>query len=405
MGRFWRSLILLGLPLLLLLFGLYFYEPHIEIAFYSRRWVAREIEELAPLGGCFSADRPSSGYNISQHVYGAKKTEIHAGLPMRVGLDCYNFAGTIEGPTMYDLLDLSVGTLPVDQRTQYHTYWRADLAPFGQRQEWMLKSFFATQNIARTRLVLWSNGDLSHNPILQKYVRSFPNAFAIQRIDIPGLAKGTELDGVLPLLQTRDDKAWIDGDLIRLLVLWNYGGVWVDMDSLLTRDLEPLLEHEFVTQWDCYDKPYTPFNGALMRFRRHSPYICEAFHIMATSPPPRPKSTDWGSLLYFKLWRRLVAVGIPPFKVLPFCFTEGRSCRLDTRLPDPFVTDADNRRGVKPLMGLDMDDGGDLDLILTRKIFGIHLHNQWEKLFPPGGWVERLLLKKYDERLNGVMNT
>ena len=153
---------------------------------------------------------------------------------------------------MYDLLDLSVGTLPVDQRTQYHTYWRADLAPFGQRQEWMLKSFFATQNIARTRLVLWSNGDLSHNPILQKYVRSFPNAFAIQRVDIPGLAKGTELDGVLPLLHTRDDKAWIDGDLIRLLVLWNYGGVWVDMDSLLTRDLEPLLEHEFVTQWDCY---------------------------------------------------------------------------------------------------------------------------------------------------------
>jgi hypothetical protein len=24
------------------------------------------------------------------------------------------------------------------------------------------------------------------------------------------------------------------------------------MDTLLTRDLTPLLEHEFVTQWDCY---------------------------------------------------------------------------------------------------------------------------------------------------------
>jgi hypothetical protein len=26
---------------------------------------------------------------------------------------------------------------------------------------------------------------------------------------------------------------------------------------LITRDLSPLLEHEFVTQWDCYDNPIT----------------------------------------------------------------------------------------------------------------------------------------------------
>ena len=54
------------------------------------------------------------------------------------------------------------------------------------------------------------------------------------------------------LLKVKDEKAWIDGDVVRLLVLWAYGGVWIDMDSLLTRDMTPLLEHEFVTQWDCY---------------------------------------------------------------------------------------------------------------------------------------------------------
>ena len=31
-------------------------------------------------------------------------------------------------------------------RTNYHTYWLTDLAPFGMRQEYTLKSFFATQN-------------------------------------------------------------------------------------------------------------------------------------------------------------------------------------------------------------------------------------------------------------------
>ena len=44
------------------------------------------------------------------------------------------------------------------------------------------------------------------------------------------------------LLHSKDTKAWVDGDLVRLLVTWAYGGVWVDMDSLLSRDLSPLLE-------------------------------------------------------------------------------------------------------------------------------------------------------------------
>jgi hypothetical protein len=134
-----------------------------------------------------------------------------------------------------------------------------------------------------------------------------------------------------------------------------------------------------------------------MHFNQHSPYLCEAFHFMATSSPPRTGSTDWGSLLYYKLWRRLVASAIPPFKVLPFCFSDGRSCRLDNRLPDPFAPD--NRRG-KWTMGLGLEEGGGLDSVLG-KVFAVHLHNQWEKQFPPGGWVERLLLSKYDLKLAG----
>lgn len=130
-----------------------------------------------------------------------------------------------------------------------------------------------------------------------------------------------------------------------------------------------------------------------MRFRQHSPYLCEAFHIMATSAPPRAGSTDWGSLLYHKLWRRLVAGALPPFKVLPFCFSDGRSCRLDNRLPDPFAPDTAAGRWA-------LAEGGGLDAVLG-KVFGVHLHNQWERAFPAGGWVERLLLRRYERVLGG----
>ena len=134
-----------------------------------------------------------------------------------------------------------------------------------------------------------------------------------------------------------------------------------------------------------------------MRFRQHSPYLCEAFHVMATSTPPRSDSTDWGALLYYKLWRRLIAASIPPFRILPFCFSDGRTCRLDNRIPDPFVPD---HSGGKWTMGLGLEEGGGLDKVL-QKVFGIHLHNQWEKSYPSGGWVERLLLRRYDNKLSG----
>ncbi|KAF9051431.1 glycosyltransferase family 32 protein [Panaeolus papilionaceus] len=383
----------LPVAFVVLLIGFYLYEPHVEIAFYDRQFVHKHIDPVEPLAKCFSESNVSPAYNLTQYVYGAKRTEVQAGMQMRMGLDCYDFAGTVQPPPGGTMRIMQF--IPGDERTQYHTYWRNDLAPFGPRQEWMLKSFFATQDIATSRLVLWSNGDLGHNEILQHYLERYPDAFALKIVNIPNLAKGTELDGS-ELLTRKDAKAWVDGDLIRLLLLWNYGGVWVDMDSLLTRDLEPLLEHEFVTQWDCYDKIYLPLNGALMRFRKHSPYLCEAFHVMTTSPPPRAGSTDWGALLYLKLWRRLISESIPPFKVLPFCFSDARSCRLDNRLPDPFVPD--NKSSGMWTMGHTMAEGGGLDKALG-KVFAVHLHNQWEKEYPKGGWVERLLLQRYDKKL------
>lgn len=236
------------LALISIVFTLLLWQPHVEVAFYARSWVKHEVSTVRPLAGCFSPSRVSPRYNLSDTLYGKKAALVHAGMPLRLGMDCYDFAGTIPTPREEE------GTppyVPPEERVQFHTYWRTDLAPFTERQEWMLKSFFATQNVNASRLVLWSNGDLSGNPILQNYLARYPDAFALREVNHESLAAGTELEGS-DVLDVQDRKAWIDGDSVRLLVLWAHGGVWVDMDSLLTRSIEPLLEHEFVTQWDCY---------------------------------------------------------------------------------------------------------------------------------------------------------
>jgi hypothetical protein len=242
-----RTCLKYTLPTALLLLLLFYltWELHIELALYWRPWITREIEPLTPLRGCFKPEQVSPVYNVTERLYGPRITEVHAGMAMRHGFDCYDFAGTIRP------LPSSSAALAQDRpRTNYHTYWRTDLAPFGRRQEYTLKSFFATQN-PHSRLVMWSNGDLSGNALLASYVARYPDAFELRVADVRELSKGTPLENS-PLLSSSDKKAWLDGDLVRLLVVWRDGGVWVDMDTLLTRDLTPLLEHEFVTQWDCY---------------------------------------------------------------------------------------------------------------------------------------------------------
>ncbi len=265
-----------------LLYGFYLYEPHIEFAFYAQGTGCTRKSCLPNRCLGVSTHRESAQCTTwSEAVYGPKKTEVQAGLQLRMGLDCYDLAGTIRSDGNTRILDVHV---PGDERTQYHTYWRVDLAAFGPRQEYMLQSFFATQNIYTSRLILWSNGDLSDNEILVGYLDRYrPTPSPSKFVDIPALAIGTALEGS-ELLRRKDEKAWVDGDLIRLLLLWNYGGVWVDMDSLLTRDLDPLLEHglslsgtamvrnTFVSilfsLMTLTDKVYQPFNGALMRFRQ-----------------------------------------------------------------------------------------------------------------------------------------
>jgi hypothetical protein len=74
-------------------------------------------------------------------------------------------------------------------------------------------------------------------------------------VDIALLSRGTELEGS-SLLVMNDQTAWVDNDLICPLLLWNHDGMRIDTGSLFTRDPlpSPLPKHEFVTQWDCYDK-------------------------------------------------------------------------------------------------------------------------------------------------------
>ena len=372
---------------------------------FSRKWIADAIDPVLPLSStCFHPQSVARSRHNSTLANAPAYVQLQAGIGLAYGNDCFDFASTIP------LAPLPGMQLPT--HTIFHTYGRVDLDPLGERQISLLHSLLAMQDRESTSVILWSNPDdptrplLRDSPLLAKLLRLYgPHRFSVREVDKGALAAGTPMEGSA-MLDMADEKAWLDGDLVWILVLWAEGGIWVDMDTIMTgRDVRVLGESEWVTQWDCYgplilssglsrasradtlrleDKPYQPLNGAMMHFHQHSPFLCEMLHAMAHDAPPRRGTTNWGLFLYHKVWRRLVAHGIAPFKILPYCFTDGVLCRLDNRLPDPFAS-------------RDSSWGQGRGAALRRKfdsVWAVHLHNQWDRHLPQKGWVRKLILDK-----------
>ncbi len=250
-----RRLGYLLILLLVLLYGIILwrrrYKLHFEFSVKSHRRTKRQYATPQPLRGCFDPHNVSPDYNVPLNL-APKRQLLTPGFALRRGMSCYEFSSTVQ----------PIPGVPLEPLT-YHTYWRSDLIPFGERHTATLTSFLATQPLTHSKLILWSNGAelVANNAFIRPYLDKWGDNIEVRQIDMNALTRGTELAGLLSGMNEGglfDERAWVDGDAVRLLVLWHFGGVWMDMDQILTRDLHPLTESEFVTQWDCEGEPIAP---------------------------------------------------------------------------------------------------------------------------------------------------
>ena len=168
---------------------------------------------------------------------------------------------------------------------RFHMFWRQRRAgflrkrrPFGRKQALPVKAFFATQDLSRSTLVLWSDEDLSGNPWLQPFASRM--VFRVYSPDAE--VRGTALEARPEVYRAEDHRVWRDGDLFRILALHNDGGVYVDMDMVLLRSIGALLGQEFIYQWDQFDGIY---NGAIMHVRKGSAFARELIDGVIELPP------------------------------------------------------------------------------------------------------------------------
>ena len=198
----------------------------------------------------------------------------------------------------------------------FHMFWGK--LPVAEQAALAILSFLATQDLDFSVLWIWSplGVDAASDPLFSPLTKSKHIFF--KAFDAVIEAKGTALEGSHLLnaaTSSNDPRFYLLGDLVRLLVLARHGGVYVDMDVILLRNLGPLLGHEFAEQWgtSCFES-----NGAVLRIKAGSIFANHIVEFVSkTDPTTLPSSFSpyaWGKFAYYN------SFGL--FYRLPVCFID-----------------------------------------------------------------------------------
>lgn len=173
-----------------------------------------------------------------------------------------------------------------------------------------VRSFFATQNLDRCRLILWSDWDVRNNLLLAP----LKDLIEFRVFNPLEEGRGTILEDSPNVLLATDRKHYMSSGLLRFLACHKYGGVWYDMDMVLLRDLSPVLDQEFSYMWGS-ETDFVNFGScaAFMNIHKGSEHsnICMEELLKA---PIRPDSVSRDHEMLAKVYKRR------PFTVFPSAF-------------------------------------------------------------------------------------
>jgi len=188
-----------------------------------------------------------------------------------------------------------------------------------------IKSYFATQNLDKTKLILWSDYDVTDNKLLQP----FKDKIDFRVWNAVAEAKGTVIEHEKEKLEAADQKHYLQSDLLRLLALYKYGGVWIDMDIILLRDFKAILDQEYMYQWGGEINFEVDGACATVLSLKKQGEFAEKLLITLKEMPIIGNTVVWGKDLFAKLYQSW-----PEFTIFPSTFfnTEWLISKVDSDL-------------------------------------------------------------------------
>lgn len=150
-----------------------------------------------------------------------------------------------------------------DNKVLFHVYWYGKIT---RKQIASINSYLKTQNLETTELWVWLDNSYFTNEF-----NKIPKHKNIKIISYDPIieSKGTLLNGK----EYINNKKFIKfrSDMARLIILYKYGGIYIDMDIFLLKDFTPLFGIEF-----CYSWSYLKTgNNAILRCRKKSDIVIE----------------------------------------------------------------------------------------------------------------------------------
>ena len=211
-------------------------------------------------------------------------------------LDCLDFLRNIKNEN-YEY--------PVE-KVNFHIYseFRTD------KEIVSLMSFFATQNLDKTKVIVWSDYDITNEPRVQR----FKDLVDFRVWDVKSEAIGTPIENQTRMFSASDEKHYLQSDLLRLLALYKYGGVWIDMDVILLRDFRPILDQEYMYMWGS--ETNFASQGAcasVLSLKKESEFSLKLLE-EAKKMSIVPNSTCWGKDMFAQLYRHY------KFDIMPTSF-------------------------------------------------------------------------------------
>ncbi|CAB4396487.1 uncharacterized protein OCT59_002588 [Rhizophagus irregularis] len=350
--------------------------------------------------------RPKDGYIIDY-----EKIVSHCDMSKFLAEQCLEYLDKNESNYIIPNPDLnqkdSLKCSPDQPPMLFHVFWKGDIS---DKISLMIKSFLFTQPLQCSKLYIWLDDTtmtLEDNPysysLLQfspKYIE-FKNWNTEEQLNYDPIYKGWEYN----LNKKRRSVSF--SDMVRFVVLQRYGGIYVDADVLLLRDLSQFYHtnFEFSYQWSFKED----YNTAVLRLRPNSTttrMIIEGamnnrmrFHPFSIknyfTSVENPTKDDVNPYLYM--------LPVPLFD--PLWLKKDRRQRNSTLTPNINVWyDVFNPElSLNEFVNVDPENATPQ----LRKVDGFfpgaftyHWHNNWRTEILPTSWMG-ILRSAYDEFLSG----
>lgn len=162
-----------------------------------------------------------------------------------------------------------------------------------------IKSFFATQDLKRAKLFVWSDQKINFEN-LKREIGDFIYLITFKIYNPIKLSKNSPLEN-FKHIEKNDKNFWLKSDLFRLLVCYQYGGIYLDMDIILLNDFYPLFEIEFFYQWGgSNEKNINACCASVMKLNKKSPNAELLLKNLRKKFFVRKGTTSWGKDLFSK---------------------------------------------------------------------------------------------------------